>query len=221
MTIPHSSQANQHQQRSRSRPRNPQQQRKSRAAHPSKYTRSLPSSQRKESHSAYLQHGEPSPEIYYSQEITLTELQRIPLHTENLPRYPPLEEDAERKALDYIMKCELKCRNRSVFQDFENQLLLHIESRTTWKQPFTHTIYEYVILEVVNQNMREIMKPPPLAREGRHLRRMHWEHQTKIRLGCRFRWGATPKYHAKIYRNRINDALEKAGIYNEGFRRFL
>lgn len=125
------------------------------------------------------------------------------LSTTNTPITPPilkpLTKRQEKKALKYIRKCE-QGKNKDVFQDFEQKILAMYEEERVLEGR-SNRFEEYVEFEVFLHNQK---KNVPF-----------WNVQIKYvtynlvismtRWRARFRYGATTKYHAMIYRQLIHD----------------
>jgi len=128
------------------------------------------------------------------------------------PTYPPLREWNKRRSLRYIQKCEQTSKHKHLLHNFEKQLLSHIEylgHNTIYKPPeFTRTFLEYVILDVAFRNYYNAHPPTfPFIDDWFVSNALVYEMRDK----CRCQWGMTPKHHARIYRNLINDALNEIG----------
>lgn len=127
-------------------------------------------------------------------------------HYSRAELFAPSSRQEEVKALNYIAKCEKE--EGDVFTDFEKQIKSLFASRE--QMPFMHSFLEYVVLEVRIQHIF-ICRPAQSMKE----RIEDWYILHILRNDCRRIWGATPKYHASIFRTEIVDALVEAKmLYN-------
>lgn len=124
------------------------------------------------------------------------------------PYHPPLKKAVAEKAKKYITKIEQSGKNKEIFENIEKDLLEHIANREFY-DPFEHTFIEYILLE--ESYMRFLREYPHgcLLGLGTLLDNCSL---SRIRSECRFRWGATPKHHALLYRDLIHEANVKAGM---------
>lgn len=122
---------------------------------------------------------------------------------------PVLNEKSKERALAYIKKCE-EGEDREVFQDFEGQVVAHLDKIKRQEAPcvFMHTFLEHVLLE---HCVKERMKKVPswnLRKKQRHLNYLFL-----LRCETRYIWGATSRHHATIYQDFINDTCAEKNVY--------
>lgn len=128
------------------------------------------------------------------------------------PQHQPIPKALYIESLSYVKECE-HGRHGILIRDFKQKVLSFIQRRKegTDKNTFTFTFEEYVIWEVRTKNAirttyHEWWGPVSCPwMKGRVA-------LDKLRNECYVKWRMTPRYHAKIYRQVINDALMEAGI---------
>lgn len=134
----------------------------------------------------------------------------VHLHRSMSIIFPTLEPTVEEKARANIANLKRRTQEPGIFDDFESQVsMLFAESSAhdgTQSKPFMHTFVEYVILEVMVQNIFALV-PAKNAKQRCEERFILWT----LRSDCRRRWGATLKYHAKLFREVINYSLVQRG----------
>jgi hypothetical protein len=121
---------------------------------------------------------------------------------ENTPSFPPLSEQQRTEAMAYIHKCETRKEN---FCNMESRIREYFVARTFNK--FTHTFKEYIIYEIILYNLG-FACPPRNVKEAYQARYRLFAN----RLECRRKCGATPKYHARILCNQINQLMIEEGL---------
>lgn len=120
-----------------------------------------------------------------------------------------MSDKAKAKALAYIEQCEQGPRRHAI-GDFEEKVLKFIEARAAdrvGERFCSHTFVEYVLLEVRGKNR---MKSLPLGQQ--HMRIVGYIGLLLARQECKERWGASPRFHGKIHRKLINDAVADVGM---------
>jgi len=126
---------------------------------------------------------------------------------ENSPIHPPLDEGSKRKYMAHIKKCE-QSRKRQAIADFEMQLKTYVANVGNLKRKFNNTFVEYVVLEVTLKNYMAIHPPRGWQEVLADQNELNY-----MRTECRRHNGASPRYHAKVYHNIINDALIEADMH--------
>jgi hypothetical protein len=138
--------------------------------------------------------------------FALEDIKDRPLYTRK-----PLTKRFQKKANDYV---HAHCR----FWELEDvdigvQCLIESNLELTHKgEHFTSDFDEYVLLEVRTKNRMKLIPCWNLP-----MRFCYYSKLVFIRWDCRLRsstgHGATPRYHAKIFRKEINDELIKQDMY--------
>jgi len=123
------------------------------------------------------------------------------------PYHPPLKKAVAEKAKKYISKIEQSGKNKEIFENIQKDLSEHLANRDS-DDPFGHTFIEYVLVE---EAFMELLREYPHGGLLGLDTLIDNCGLCRIRSECRFRWGATPKYHALLYRDLIHDASVKAG----------
>lgn len=113
-----------------------------------------------------------------------------------------LDEETKNRAMKHVDKC--KRRNGKKFDDFEKKVESYLTSKTlpTSLMEFEYSFVEYVIVEVCLKNY--IKRYPCTTRLDRFVDKAEL---SMIRAECICLHGASPKYFAKLYHNRINETL--------------
>jgi hypothetical protein len=121
----------------------------------------------------------------------------------------PLTDNFRKNAEAYIQRLENR-KNDWDFRNFEAQLRFYIIGRRDKldDEYFGNSFAEFVLLEVRTKNR---MKLTP--RWNLPLRFLYFGKLDRVRSACYHLYGASPRYHGKIYRKFINNALIEADMY--------
>jgi len=121
-----------------------------------------------------------------------------------MPDQRPMSDEDKAIALAYIKKCEEGPKAKE-FKDFDKKVIAFIKYRCRGafqSRSCDYSFVEYVLLEV---RLKNRMKDYNMAQ-----RILSYYFMQQERRKCEERWGASPRFHGKIYRKLINYHLTKA-----------
>lgn len=125
------------------------------------------------------------------------------------PTFKPLTEKFEKRALRYIEACETQPDNNGYFMNFEHQVKWRLDEvpENGDVDKIGQSFVELVIFEVQLKNLMSQVPFWNLRRKSVQIALL-----IEYRWRSRYLWGRTTKYHAKIYREFINNELAKRSI---------